>query len=335
MTRWGRFQDVDESAYYEFLCKRAGVRVHYCAEPFNNSEGSTMAALFKSLKRAMAGEYLRELSHKVFVGQERIARMGYKLGGAAGYGLRRELVSRDGIPKGILNHHEWKSLSSDRVRYVLGPPEEVAVVRQIFELFVNEGLWAPQIVKRLNDLGIPCERGQRWTQTVVSEMLKHPKYMGTMVYNRISKKLGANTTRNPCSKYIVIPNTLPAIVTSAMFQAAQCRLLPPRDLSDQELLDGLRRVLERNGRLSMDIIDSSPDVPGAQTYQRRFGNLGTAYKLVGYTGCDRLTSFSEGAHYLRRLRSRVEGELCLALHDLGCPLCSGWQTSGHRRGRSG
>ena len=25
VSRWGRFQDVDESAYYEFMCKEAGV----------------------------------------------------------------------------------------------------------------------------------------------------------------------------------------------------------------------------------------------------------------------------------------------------------------------
>src|SRR5271154_717872 len=41
ISRWGRFQDVDESAYYEFLCKKAGVRVHYCAEFFSNDESPT------------------------------------------------------------------------------------------------------------------------------------------------------------------------------------------------------------------------------------------------------------------------------------------------------
>jgi DNA invertase Pin-like site-specific DNA recombinase len=30
VSRWGRFQDVDESAYYEYVLKRAGIRVHYC-----------------------------------------------------------------------------------------------------------------------------------------------------------------------------------------------------------------------------------------------------------------------------------------------------------------
>jgi DNA invertase Pin-like site-specific DNA recombinase len=28
VSRWGRFQDVDESAYYEYVLKRAGVRVN-------------------------------------------------------------------------------------------------------------------------------------------------------------------------------------------------------------------------------------------------------------------------------------------------------------------
>jgi hypothetical protein len=37
VSRWGRFQDVDESAHYEFLCRQAGVRVLYCAEPLGNS----------------------------------------------------------------------------------------------------------------------------------------------------------------------------------------------------------------------------------------------------------------------------------------------------------
>ena len=34
VSRGGRFQDVDESAYYEYVLKRAGTRVHYCAERF-------------------------------------------------------------------------------------------------------------------------------------------------------------------------------------------------------------------------------------------------------------------------------------------------------------
>jgi DNA invertase Pin-like site-specific DNA recombinase len=55
ISRWGRFQDADESAYYEYICKRAGIQVRYCAEQFEN-DGSPVSTIVKGVKRAMAGE---------------------------------------------------------------------------------------------------------------------------------------------------------------------------------------------------------------------------------------------------------------------------------------
>lgn len=72
---WGRFQDADESAYYEYICKRAGIQVVYCAEQFEN-DGSPVSTIVKGVKRAMAGEYSRELSAKVFAGQCRLIERG-------------------------------------------------------------------------------------------------------------------------------------------------------------------------------------------------------------------------------------------------------------------
>src|ERR1700743_2474686 len=46
VSRWGRFQDTDESAHYEFLCKQAGVPVHYCAEAFTN-DGTLPSLIMK------------------------------------------------------------------------------------------------------------------------------------------------------------------------------------------------------------------------------------------------------------------------------------------------
>ncbi|MEL6315534.1 MAG: recombinase family protein, partial [Pseudomonadota bacterium] len=42
ISRWGRFQDADESAYYEYICKRAGISVIYCTEQFEN-DGSPVS----------------------------------------------------------------------------------------------------------------------------------------------------------------------------------------------------------------------------------------------------------------------------------------------------
>jgi DNA invertase Pin-like site-specific DNA recombinase len=65
VSRWGRFQDTDEGAHYEVVCKQAGVPIHYCAEPFIN-DGALQNALMKALKRTMAGEYSRELGGQSF-----------------------------------------------------------------------------------------------------------------------------------------------------------------------------------------------------------------------------------------------------------------------------
>jgi DNA invertase Pin-like site-specific DNA recombinase len=47
VSRWGRFQDADESAYYEYICRRAGIQVAYCAEQFEN-DGSPTSTIVKS-----------------------------------------------------------------------------------------------------------------------------------------------------------------------------------------------------------------------------------------------------------------------------------------------
>jgi DNA invertase Pin-like site-specific DNA recombinase len=48
VTRWGRFQDADESAYYEYLCRRAGIDVQYVAEQFEN-DGSPVSTIVKGV----------------------------------------------------------------------------------------------------------------------------------------------------------------------------------------------------------------------------------------------------------------------------------------------
>jgi DNA invertase Pin-like site-specific DNA recombinase len=97
VSRWGRFQDADESAYYEYVCRRAGVEVRYCAEQFEN-DGSVASTIVKTVKRVMAGEYSRELSTKVFAGQCRLIELGFRQGGVPGYGMRRRLIDQNRSP---------------------------------------------------------------------------------------------------------------------------------------------------------------------------------------------------------------------------------------------
>ena len=106
VTRWGRFQNPDESAHYEYICQQAGIAVHYCAEQFEN-DGRMISTVMKSIKRTMAGEYSRELSTKVFAGQSLLIGKGYRQGGPAGFGLRRTLIDEHGTIKGVLDRGAW------------------------------------------------------------------------------------------------------------------------------------------------------------------------------------------------------------------------------------
>lgn len=150
VSRWGRFQDADESAYYEYICKRKGIAVVYVAEQFEN-DGSPVSTIVKGVKRAMAGEYSRELSANVFAGQCRLIEMGFRQGGPAGFGLRRVLIDQAGHVKGELKRCEHKSLQTDRVILMPGPDMEVANVNQIYRWLLEGDLPLAEIVKRLND----------------------------------------------------------------------------------------------------------------------------------------------------------------------------------------
>src|SRR5271154_6183184 len=174
VSRWGRFQDTDEPAHYEFLCKSAGVPVHYCAETFAN-DGTLPSLIMKALKRTMAGEYSRELGVKVLDGQMRLARLGFKQGGVPGYGLRRMLVSPDRHPKQQLDFGERKSIATDRVILIPGPPNEVQVVRDIYRMLISEELTVHANARVLNQKGVEYAGDSRWDYQAVYGVLTHPK----------------------------------------------------------------------------------------------------------------------------------------------------------------
>jgi DNA invertase Pin-like site-specific DNA recombinase len=282
VSRWGRFQDADESAYYEYLCKRAGVLVHYCAEEFQN-DGSLSSTLLKTIKRSMAAEYSRELSVKVFAGQSRLVEMGFRQGGWTGFGLRRQLVGRDGKPKGILARGERKSIQTDRIILVPGPAEEVAAVRDIFDLFTVNRLSMRAIARLLNERGIRTDRGCQWNHHGIHDLLTNPKYVGSNVYNRVSFKLRKKAVKNPASMWIRRDGAFEPIVPLETFQKAQeitqskCMYL-----SNDQMLDNLRGLWAREGRLSAALIARDKTMPYVGSFQNRFGGLNEAYSMIGY-----------------------------------------------------
>ncbi len=316
ISRWGRFQDADESAYYEYRCKRSGIEVHYCAEQFAN-DGSPVSTIVKGVKRAMAGEYSRELSAKVFAGQCRLIELGFRQGGMAGYGLRRMRIDQNGMPQGVLDFGEHKSLQTDRVILVPGPNEEVETVCWMYRQFVDGGKVESEIAALLNERGIKTDLGRPWTRGAVHQILTNEKYIGNNVYNHQSFKLKKKRVVNAPDMWIRADGAFKAIVDSQLFFTAQGMIRERnRRYSDEEMLDRLKHLFHHHGYLSGLVIDETESMPSSGVYQRRFGSLIRAYELVGFKP-DRDYRYIEINRALRQMHHETVADTVASIETLG------------------
>ena len=297
VSRWGRFQDIDESAHYEFICRQGGIRISYCAEQFDN-DGSLVSNIVKNIKRVMAAEYSRELGVKVHAGCCRMAGLGYKMGGGIGYGLQRMAVDHRSQQKGILKPGERKFLATDHIRILPGSDEQRAEIRQIFAKFI-QGNTQADIIRDLNRRGVLSRNGRPWNSNMIGALLRNEAYMGNMVWNRISDRLGGKRTYNPKEQWIRNEGCIEPIVDRETFLQANKILNESRVyLSEEEMLRRLRKVLAKEGSLNMRIINSAPGLPSSSTYAQHFGTLQGAYRLIGYTGSKYFNNLDAGRQWI-------------------------------------
>ncbi len=316
ISRWGRFQDADESAYYEHICKKNGVEIQYCAEQFKN-DGSPISAMAKSFKRAMAGEYSRELSVKVFKGQCKLIEQGYRQGGSPGFGLRRMLVDEHSNHKRVINRGEYKSLQTDRVILVPGPQSEVEIVNKIYRMFVEEGTNETEIAQYLNSRSITTDLERLWTRSTVHQILSNEKYIGNNVYNRSSFKLKQKRINNPKEMWVRHDGAFKAIVAPQLFYKAQGIILERnRRYSDEEMLEKLKNLYSKHGKLSGFLIDEADGMPMSSAYSSRFKGLIRAYKLIGYKP-ERDYQYIQINRDLRKLHPQVVADIIKNIELLG------------------
>jgi DNA invertase Pin-like site-specific DNA recombinase len=284
VSRWGRFQDVDESGYYEFICRNAGINIHYCADDFEN-DGSFASIILKTNKRVAAADFSLQLSKKVFLGQCRVTALGRWRGGPAPYGLRRMLMTENGKRKMLLKYGQCKSLKTEHVILVPGPKSEIDVVRQIFTSFASRKKTKTEIANELNAKGIRNARGNLWSMLTISNILKNEAYLGNIIYNRRSQKLGERQVSNPRDMWVRFDNAFEPIVPPKLFAKAQkvvLELASGRKYSNRELLDDLAALLRKRGNLSQDIIRSAKELRNFSVYAKRFGSIMNAYKRIGF-----------------------------------------------------
>jgi len=282
VSRWGRFQNPDQSAHYEYLCVQAGVRVEYVQEPFDNDD-SLASTILKTLTRVMAAKYSRDLSVKVKAGMRRLAQSGYWQNSSPGLGLRRQMVDPVSGESLTLERGQRKAIQGRHTTLVPGPEVEVALVNRIYRLYVASGMKRRAIVRLLNAEGQLTDRGTPWTTVSLATVLGNPKYAGDLLFNRMSRTLSGRTVRHPRAAWKTVRQAWPGIVERKLFEAAQARQRASQvHMDTDELLARLREVWSREGELSIAIIGNAPGLPTIPTIRRRFGGMGGLYARLGY-----------------------------------------------------
>lgn len=283
VSRFGRFQNSDEAAYYSFLFERNGVDLIYCSEPIPTKDFPLESSVILNIKRSSAAYHSRNLSEKVFIGQVNLIKLGYHQGGMAGYGLRRLLVDENDIAKEILGFRKRKSIQTDRVILIPGPKNEIKIVNSIYDLFIDDNMPEFIIAERLNEQNIPAENGTLWTRAKIHQILTNEKYIGNNIYNKTSSKLKSRLVKNPKNEWVRCDKAYKPIISKKKYNKAQ-EIIQLRSvhLTNEELLEKLKQKLESNGKLSGFIIDEDDTGPSSSVYRTRFGGLLRAYTLIGY-----------------------------------------------------
>jgi DNA invertase Pin-like site-specific DNA recombinase len=316
ISRWGRFQDPDEAASYELTCRRNGVRVLYCAEPFIN-DGSMVANILIAMKRSMAAEYSRELSEKVFAGHCYSIEQGFHQGGRPGFGFSRQLVDPLRKPKAILQPGQRKYLQADRVVLIPASEHHRQMVNQMYSLFIDDDLPVKEIARRMNALGVFWKEGRPWTWHTVMQVLTNEKYIGTILYNRKSSRLNTPAKRNPPEAWIRRMNAFEPLVTPERFMQAQA-VFRQRSLryEDERLLAVLRDLFAEQASLSSSMLAGRKGIPSRTTYAQHFGSLNNAFRLVGFE-LARDMEFIDANQRARRLHPQIVTSIIKGIETAG------------------
>jgi Recombinase len=131
------------------------------------------------------------------------------------------LVSASGLPKQQLALRERKSIATDRVILVPGPPHELQTVKDIYRMYISDKRSLCAIARKLNNKGVPRPGHSEWDFSAVRMILTHPKYVGCAVFGQVSKKLNTPAVKVPKSEWILRPGAFEPVIDPATFAEAQ------------------------------------------------------------------------------------------------------------------
>jgi site-specific DNA recombinase len=188
--------------------EKAGVRLEFVTETFENSTVGKFILSAKAFAAELEREKIRERSLR---GKRAEAEAGRPLSGGW-----------------LLYGYRWADANK---REFAPHPETARWVRKMFEL-AAQGWTLRRIVGHLNDLAVPTARGKArlWARTTVHGMLTNATYAGRRVaFRYVSEKTASGKIRmveRPADEQIPLPDgkAPPALVSPEVFGAVRERL---------------------------------------------------------------------------------------------------------------
>lgn len=144
------------------------------------------------------------------------------------------------------NQGKWLTQSPygyrlDEKALVIYEPE-AKLVRQMYDLYLNQGLGFFAIARQLNEQGIPSRHNKEWSIRSVKLLLSNPVYKGTFVWNRVDSSKKKRTIKDD-KDWIVIDDCLPVIIDKNTWERVQTKInkpsIAPRAQTSPHLLGGL------------------------------------------------------------------------------------------------
>jgi site-specific DNA recombinase len=148
------------------------------------------------------------LAVEVRKGMTQNAKLGYNNGGTPPYGYLTEHIA--------MNSQKTKAV------WVLGPREEIDLIRWIFNQYANEGAgcWLQKIASGLNEGGIPAQKGGKWSASTIRAIIYNESYIGRKVWNKQDYQTKGKKWRDR-SEWIITENAHPSIITEELFNKCQ------------------------------------------------------------------------------------------------------------------
>lgn len=300
VSRWGRFQDIDAAAYYEYTCRLHGAKVIYVQEVFG-SDDEPMTALLKTLKRAMAAEYARELGAKTRAGQDRAVHLGYQMGPLPCIGLTRMAVDRVGNRR-PLARGQSKASQGERIAWGPGPPAEVALTRKIFSMYADTNATIRGVARQLlRAAGTTAQDGRLFTESMVDRLLRCEALAGNFVWGSERYIGGLSRKKRPVTR---ADNVIEPVVPADLWMRVQAKLWTRRRLrrDKEQLLQVLRERLTEHPELNALDLEAL-GLHSKKAYTNAFGSVSRALELAG-----RDSGAVRALHERRKLVGRKVGD---------------------------